>query len=94
MVVGGEVCVLGALLLLRWWRLQGWVGGLDAVLSHGWTLEAHRSRLEGPTAGAHLLLLLRLQEVLVLLVATLAHRGFMEPCKAEREAHISHQRVA
>lgn len=72
-VVGGEVCVLGALLLLRW-RLQGRTGGLHAVLSHGWTLEAHGSRLEGSaTAGAHLL------EVLVLLLATLAHRGFVKP---------------
>lgn len=85
MVVRGEVCVLAALLLL--WRLQGWVGGLDAVLSHGCTLESHRSRLEGPTAGAHLL---RVQK---LLLATLTHRGFMEPCKKERDAHISHESV-
>lgn len=56
-VVGREVCVLGALLLLLWRRLQRRVGGLDAVLSHSWTLEAHGSRLEGPAPGAHLLLL-------------------------------------
>lgn len=77
-MVGGEVCVLAALRRRRRRRLQGRVGGLDSVLSHGGTLEAQGSRLEGPSAGDHLLLLQELV-LLLLLLAPLAHRGFVEP---------------